>query len=53
MLDWQNILVALILLLAGLYLAKRGWDRIKAVRRGVPANGAGCHSGKCGGCGGE
>lgn len=51
MLDWQNILVALILLLAALYVVRKCWDRLRLLLKGAAPNQSGCHSGKCGGCG--
>jgi hypothetical protein len=49
-LDWQNILVAIILSLASLYLARKCWSRIRVLLGKAPVNGAGCHSSKCDGC---
>ena len=50
MLDWQNVLVAIILLLASFYLARRCWNRIRVLLNRAPASRAGCHSSKCDGC---
>ena len=50
MLDWQNTLVVLILLLACLYLARRGWARLTFFL-GNERESLDCRSETCGGCG--
>jgi hypothetical protein len=51
MLNWQNILVALIVLAAFCYVARRGMERLRSFRasRGV-SDGSSCETG-CGSCG--
>jgi hypothetical protein len=48
--DWQNIFVVTILLLAGFYLGKRGWRRLRVLLNGEPSGRATCASAQCGGC---
>jgi hypothetical protein len=45
MIDWQTVTVALIVLVAAVYVARRGWTRLRSFRMagGSPAR-------PCGGC---
>ncbi len=49
MLDWQDTLIVIILLLASLYLCRRGWARLTLFLRNEPES-LECHSVTCGGC---
>lgn len=49
MLDWQNILVALIVLAAVGYVARRGLQRLRSFRAGKGDSAADCATG-CGSC---
>ena len=50
MLDWQNILVALIVVAAFGYVARRGLKRLRSFRAGKGDSAAACETG-CGSCG--
>ncbi|MGH9902929.1 MAG: hypothetical protein ACRD68_14070 [Pyrinomonadaceae bacterium] len=52
MFDWQTAVAVLIILAAGLYVARRGWARIRSFRAAGRNSGEtkSCASG-CGGCG--
>jgi hypothetical protein len=52
MLDWQAIAVALIILCALAYTARRGLARLRSFRAGGKSNAPACATG-CGGCGEE
>ncbi|MDQ3651056.1 MAG: FeoB-associated Cys-rich membrane protein [Acidobacteriota bacterium] len=50
MIDWQNIVVMLIVLGAALYVVRRGWSRFRSFRAsGDGGAAASCTTG-CGGC---
>jgi hypothetical protein len=49
MLDWQNILVSLIVLAAVAYIARRGLQRLRSFRAGKGASASPCATG-CGSC---
>ena len=49
MIDWQNIVVMLIVLGAALYVVRRGWSRFRSFRASGDGNAASCATG-CGGC---
>jgi hypothetical protein len=50
MFDWQLVAVALIVLAAAAYVARRGLKRLRSFRRGGAASPADCATG-CGKCG--
>jgi hypothetical protein len=52
MFDWQAIAVALIILCALAYTARRGLARLRSFRAGGKGNAPSCATG-CGNCGGE
>jgi hypothetical protein len=52
MLDWQSIAVALIVLCALAYTARRGLARLRSFRAGGQGNAPACATG-CGNCGDE
>lgn len=50
--DWQTITVALIILAALFYVARRGFARLRSFSLNAKSNGGTCATG-CGKCGGE
>jgi hypothetical protein len=50
MLEWQNVLVGLILLAAVFYVARRGLQRLRSFRASRGSGSAPCATG-CGSCG--
>jgi hypothetical protein len=50
MIHWQNIVVALILVATGVYLARRAWSRVRSLLRPGKNNPSSCAVG-CNGCG--
>jgi hypothetical protein len=48
MINWQNILVALILVVTGIYIGRRVWSRVQSL---VRTDEASCGGGGCAGCG--
>jgi hypothetical protein len=51
MIDWQNIVVALILVSTGIYIGRRGWSRVRSMVRTETMNKSSCAGGGCAGCG--
>ena len=50
MIDWQHIVVALILVATGIYIGRRGWSRVRSLVRTKGADKS-CGGGGCAGCG--
>lgn len=51
MIDWQHIMVALILVATGIYAGRRGWSRVQSFVRTEPTSKSSCAGGGCAGCG--
>ena len=50
MIHWQNIVVALILVLTGIYIGRRAWSRVRSLRNTGKNDASSCAVG-CNGCG--
>ena len=50
MINWQNIVVALILVSTGIYIGRRAWSRLRSLVR-TDASDESCGGGGCAGCG--
>jgi hypothetical protein len=51
MIHWQNIVVALILVLTSIYIARRVWSRVQSLVRAKASDDSSCGGGGCAGCG--
>ncbi|GEM_PF-4943429 len=51
MINWQNIVVALILVATGIYIGRRVWSRVRSLVRTKASDESSCGGGGCAGCG--